>query len=65
MNNEVFQLTDDSKIDDSINKIDFRKIYHQHRAKVNVRNQNNKHYFGESHNYIKVGNRFLELEIQI
>ena len=45
MTAEDFQLKDDSKIDDTIIKIDFIKIYHQHGAEVNTENQNIKFFF--------------------
>ena len=60
-----FQLIDDSKIDDSIIKRDFIKIYHQHGAEVNNENQNIKFYFGENLNYIQIGNAYLEIDILV
>ena len=65
MSAEDFQLIDDSKIDDSIIKRDFIKIYHQHGAEVNNENQNIKFYFGENLNYIQIGNSYLEIDIEI
>ena len=65
MSAEDFQLVDDSKIDDSILKRDFMKIYHQHGAEVNNENQNIKFYFGENPNYIQIGNSFLEIDIEV
>ena len=62
---EDFQLIDDSKIDDSIIKRDFIKIYHQHAAKVNNENQNKKFYFGENPNYIQIGNACFEIDILV
>ena len=53
--NDDFQLVDDSKIDDSIIKRDFIKIYDQSGADVNNENSNIKFYFGENHNFIQVG----------
>ena len=64
MSAEDFQLIDDSKIDDSIIKRDFIKIYHQHGAEVNNENQNIKFYFGENLNYIQIGNAYLEIDIE-
>ena len=65
MSAEDFQFIDDSKIDDSIIKRDFIKIYHQHGAEVNNENQNIKFYFGENLNYIQLGNAYLEIDILV
>ena len=65
MSAEDFQLIDDLKIDDSIIKRDFIKIYHQHGAEVNNENQNIKFYFGENLNYIQIGNAYLEIDILV
>ena len=65
MSAEIFQLIDDSKIDDSIIKRDFLKIYHQHGAEVNNENHNFKFYFGENLNYIQIGNSYLEIDIEV
>ena len=42
MSSEDFQLIDESRIDDSIIKWDFIKIYHQYGAEVNIENENIK-----------------------
>ena len=65
MSAEDFQMIDDSKIDDSIIKRDFIKIYHQHSAEVNNENQNIKFYFGENLNYIQTGNAYLKFDILV
>ena len=65
MSAEDFQLIDDSKIDDSIIKRDFIKIYHQSGANVDVENSQIKFYFGENHNFIQVVNGYLEFDIRI
>ena len=65
MSAEDFQLIDDSIIDDSIIKRDFKKIYHQHGAEVNNENQNTKFYFGENLNYVQIGNAYLEIDIEV
>ena len=39
MSAEVFQLFDNEKVDDSVIKRDFIKIYHQYWAEVNNENQ--------------------------
>ena len=65
MSAEGFQLIDDLKIDDSIIKRDFMKLYHQHGAEVNIENQNIKFYFGENLNYIQIGNTYLEIDIEV
>ena len=64
MSAEDFQLIDDSKIDDSIIKRDFIKIYHQSGANVDAENSQIKFYFGENHNFIQVGNGYLEFDIR-
>ena len=51
-----FQLEDDEKIDGSVIKRDFIKIYHQSGADVNSANSIIKFYFGENHRLIQVGN---------
>ena len=65
MSAEDFQLIDDSKIDDSIIKRDFIEIYHQSGANVDAENSQIKFYFGENHNFIQVGNGYLEFDIRI
>ena len=65
MSVEVFQLIDDSRIDDSIIKRDFIEIYHQHGAEANNANQNIKFYFGENLNYIQIANGYLEIDIEV
>ena len=65
MSAEDFQLIDDSKIDDSIIKMDFIKIFHKRGAEVNNENQNIKFYFGENLNYIQIGNSYLEIDIEV
>ena len=64
MSAEVSQLTDNSKIHDSIIKRDFIKIYHQHGAEVINENQNIKCHFGKNVNSIQIGNGYLEIDIQ-
>ena len=65
MSAEDFQLIDDSKIDDSIIKRDFIKIYHQSGANVDAENSQIEFYFGENHNFIQVVNGYLEFDIRI
>ena len=65
MSAEDVQLIDDSKIDDSIIKRDFIKIYHQSGANVDAENSQIKFYFGENHNFIQVGNGYLEFDIRV
>ena len=65
MSAEDFQLIDNEKIDDSIIKRDFIKIYHQSGANVDAENSQIKFYFGENHNFIQVGNGYLEFDIRI
>ena len=65
MSAEDFQQIDIEKIDDSIIKRDFIKIYHQSGANVDVENSQIKFYFGENHNFIQIGNGYLEFDIRI
>ena len=65
MSAEDFQLIDIEKIDDSIIKRDYIKIYHQSGANVDAENSQIKFYFGENHNFIQVGNGYLEFDIRI
>ena len=65
MSAEDFQLIDDEKNDDSIIKRVFLKIYHQSGANVDAENSKIKFYFGENHNFIQVGNGYLELDKRI
>ena len=60
-----FRLIDDEKLDDSLLKQDFINFYHQSVADVNKENSNIKFYFGESHNFIQVGNGYLESDVKI
>ena len=62
MSAEAFQLIDDSKIDDSLIKRDFIKLYHQHGAEVDDENQNINFFFGENLNYVHIGNVYLEID---
>ena len=55
-------MIDDSKIDGSIIKRDFVKIYHQHGAEVNVENQNIKFYFRENLNFIQRSSGYLKID---
>ena len=65
MSAEDFQLKDTEKIDDSIIKRDFIKIYHQSGANVHAETSQIKFYFVENHNFIQVGNGYLEFDIRI
>ena len=65
MSAEDFQLIDNEKIDDSIIQRDFIKIYHQSGANVNAESSQIKFYFGENHNFIQVGNGYLEFDIRV
>ena len=52
------------KIDDSIIKRDFINIYHQSGADVNNEISNIEFHFGETRNFIQVGNGYLEFDIK-
>ena len=60
-----FQLMDDEKIDDSIIKRDYIKIYHQSEANVDAENSQIKFYFGENHKFFQIGNGYLEFDIRV
>ena len=65
MSAEVFQLIDNGKIDDSILKRDFIKVYHQLGANVDAEKCQIKFYFGENHNFIQVGCGYLEFDVRV
>ena len=65
MSLEDFQLIDDIRIDDSIVKRDYTKVYHQSGANLNESNQNVEFIFGENNNYYQIGNSYLEFDITI
>ena len=65
MSAEDFQLIDNEKIDDSIKKRDFMKIYHQSGANVEAENSQIKFYFGENLNFIQIANEYLEIDIRV
>ena len=65
MSAEDFQLTDREKIDDSIIKRDFIKIYRQSGANVDAEKSQINFFFGENHNFIQVGDGYLEFDIGV
>ena len=65
MSLEDFQLIDDERIDDSIVKRDYTKVYHQSGANLNDSNQNVEFIFGENNNYYQIDNAYLEFDITI
>ena len=65
MSAEDFQLIDNEKIDFSIIKRDFIKIYHQSGANVDAEISQINFSFGENHNFIQVGDGYLEFDIRI
>ena len=58
-------MIDDSKLDDSITKRDFKKIYHQHGAEVINENRRIKFYCEENLNYIQIANGYLEVHMEV
>ena len=64
MSAEDFQKIDTDKIDDSIIKRDFRKIYHQSGANVDAENSQINFYSGENHIFVQVGIGYLEFDIR-
>ena len=65
MSLEGFKLIDNERIDNSIVKRDFTKVYHQSGANLNDPNQNVEFIFGENNNYYQIGNAYLEFDITI
>ena len=65
MSLEDFQLLDNEPFDNSINKRDFTKIYHQQGAQLNQSDQNIDFIFGENNNYHQIGNGYLEFNITV
>ena len=65
MSAEDFQLIDNEKIDDSVIKQDFIKIYHQSGANVDAENSQIKFHFGENHNFNKVDNGYIEFDKRV
>ena len=65
MSGEDFQLIDNEKVVDSIIKRNFIKVYHQSGANVDAENSQIKFYLGENHNFIQLGNGYLEFDIRI
>ena len=57
-------MVGNSKID-SIKKRDFIKIYHRHGAEVNNENQNIKLYFEENMKNIRIGDGYLDFDIEV
>ena len=65
MSAEDFQLTDNEKIDDSNIKRDFLRVYHQSGANVGAESSQINFYFGENHNFILVGNGYLQFDLGV
>ena len=60
MSLEDFQLLDNEPFDNSINKRDFTKYYHQQGAQLNQSDQNIDFILGEKNNYDQIENSYLE-----
>ena len=65
MSQEDFQLLDKEPIDNSINKRDYTKIYHQQGDQLNQSDQNIEFIFGENNNYHQIGNADLDFNITV
>ena len=65
MTADIIQLIDDTTVDDSIVETDFLKIFHQHGAQVDDKNENIKFCFRDNLNYIQIGNSYFEVEIVV
>ena len=62
MSLEDLELIDNIKIDNSIIKRDFTKVYHQQGAVLNTPNQNIDFIFGQNNNYHDIGSAYLEFD---
>ena len=62
---EDFQWLDNEPFDNSVNKRDFTKIYHQQGAQLNQSDQNIEFIFGENNNYHQIGDGYLEFNITV
>ena len=65
MSVQDFELIYNEKIDDSIIKRDFIKLYRQSGANLDAENSQIKFYFGENHNFVQVGNGYLEFNLKV
>ena len=65
MSLEDFQILDNERIDNSIIKRDFTKIYHRQGDQLNQSDQNIEFIFGENNNYHQIGNAYLEFSFTV
>ena len=65
MSLEDFQSLDNVSFDNSNNKRDFTKVYHQQGAQLSQSDQNIEFIFGENINYHQIGNGYLEFNITV
>ena len=65
MSLEDFQLLDDESFDNSIIKRAYLKIYHQKGAQKTQEGRNIGFTFGENHNYLQIGNGYLNYAITV
>ena len=65
MSLEGFQSLDNEVFDNSINKRDFMKVYHQQGAQLNDPDQNINFNFGENNKHHQIGNAYPEYDITV
>ena len=65
MSSEDLQLTDNEPIDNSVVKRDYTKVHRQQGANLNDSNQNVEFIFGETNNFHKIGDAYLEFDISV
>ena len=65
MSLEDFQLLNNEPVDNSTIKRDFTKIYHRQGDQLNQSDQNIEFIFGETNNYHRIGNAYLEFNITV
>ena len=65
MSLQDYQLLDNEPFDNSVNKTDFLKIYHQQGAQLNQSDQNIEFTFGETSNFMQIGNAYIEFNITV
>ena len=65
MSLQDFQLLDNEPFDNSVNKTDFLKINRQQGAQLNQSDQNIEFIFGETNNFMQIGNAYREFNIRV
>ena len=65
MSLQEFQLLYNERLDNSIIKKDFTRIYHRQGDQLNQSDQNIEFIFGENNNYHQIGNAYLKCNITV